>query len=829
MAEEDARGRGVPAEAARHEAARRVGNRTLARELSRAVWIAPWLESLWQDARYAVRGLWAHPGFTLPALAVLVVTMGLTTGVFAMAQSLLLRPWPVADADRVVSVIPVQPVTNGWFYATSYRAYRHLRDHATTLDLAVAEADTLRLGGRPDEESRPVRWVSGNYFEVLRIPVISGRVLLPGDDTATRATVVVISRALAEAEFGGVQRAVGSVLQVDDVAFTVIGVAAAGANDDPRNGPPAAWFPVHARQVLSPSDDRMRRFFDEPGAWELHTLVGRLRPEAGREAADAETKRLMTQFASTHGLAPAEVSVTGTARIHHPGVSRERQVYALLSVAAFLTLLLGCANVGNLQLARGLSRRAELSVRQSLGAARGRLVRQLLVEGFALAAAGAVVSLLLVWQVLPGVLPVSWLSQPGLISVDGRTLLFALGLALSVTLLAGALPAVRVTGLESGNRVVSSGASNLRACLLGAQVAIGVVLLVGAGLLARAVQHAGGTGLGFDLGQVASIRPFVPRDAYAPAEREQLGRGIMDAAQEAGIRPVAGTLFPPFTAHVASYTVRLPGEPESANRRVVTHQVTSGYFETVGIPLVSGRLFDEDSSPDDVVVNESMARSFWPDQSALARVFLDGDSERHVIGVVGDVRSELFYTQHPIYYRRAGPFQAVLVRRDQATVARLLDIIRAVVPRASPEVDDLAPELRRQLEPAIALARAATGMALVALFLAAVGTLGTFSFVVSERTREIGVRLALGAQTRDVLRLLAARVSWPLMGGLLVGLAGAQALGGVLGNRLYGLSPRDPWAYALVLLVLAAAAVLATLIPARRALSVDPAVTLRAE
>jgi len=829
LAESDARARGVSPEDARHEAARRVGNRTLARELSRAVWIAPWLESLWQDARFAVRSLWASPGFTLPALAVLVVTMGLTTGVFTTTESLFFRPWPVPQVDRVAVMVTKQPVTNGWFFETSLVAYRHLREHARTLDVAALTTEMLRLGGRPDAEPQPVRLVSGSYFDVLRIPVVAGRALLPSDDTPGAEAVAVVSHRVAEEQLGGPERALGAVLRVEDVAFTVVGVTAPGARDARLSEAPAAWVALHAKAVLSPGDEQVRRLFNDPGFWGVE-LVGRLAPGADRKSAEAEVKPLMAQFAAEHGVIPAEVSVTGTEWIYNwQGAGRARQIYSLLSAATILTLFLGCANVGNLQLARGVSRRSELEVRQSLGAGRGRLVRQLLVEGLVLATMSAVVSLILAWQVLPAVLGSFGWVRPDVLSVNGRTLVFVFGLALSVTMLSGALPALRVTRPGSGSRVVSAGAARLRASLLGAQVAIGVVLLVGAVLLARAVQHAGSSGLGFDLGQVAAIRPFVPRDAYAPAEREQLGRGILDAAREAGIGPVAGTLFPPFTAHIASYTVRLPGEPESANRRVVTHDVTSGYFETVGIPLVAGRLFSESSSHDDVVVNESMARSFWPDQSALGRVFFDGDSEKRVIGVVGDVRTELFYTQSPIYYRRAGPFQAVLARNDPATVARVLDIVRAVVPRASPEVDDLAPELRRQLDSSVLGAKVAAGVAVVALLLAAVGTLGAFSFVVSERRREIGVRLALGARTWNILHLLAARVSWPLVGGLFVGLLGAQAAGGVLGGYLYGLSPRDPVTYAIVLLVLVSAAVFATLIPARRALSVDPAVTLRAE
>jgi predicted permease len=821
MAEEDARGRGVPAEAARHEAARRLGNGTNARELSRAVWIAPWLESLWQDVRYGIRGLRANPGFTLPALAVLIVTMGPTTGLFTAVESIFFRPWPLPDPERIVVVHATQFDDNGGaLNATNLAAYRYMRERATSIDLVATAGTSEYLGGDID-----VQLVSGNYFDVLRIPIAAGRGLLASDDMPGRATVAVIGYRMAEREFGSPDQAVGAVIRVADVTFTVVGVVAPGPADWPLREPPSVRVPFGAMAGL-------RAARPIPRLSEVQVtvqLAGRLKAGADLAAADAEVERLMAQFVATHDAPRSEVSVTGTEWVHDRTAGRTGQVFALLSAACVLTLLLGCANVGNLQLARGIARGAEIGVRQSLGAHRRRLVRQLLVESLVLATAGAIVSVVLAWQVAPRALAAFAFPHPELLALNGRTLAFVFGLTLLVMLFSGMLPALRVTRPGSGYRIVRAEERRLRGGLLGAQVAIGVVLLVSAGLLVRAVQHAGGSGLRFDPGRVTTIRPFIPLESYAPAEQEQLGRVVVDAASEAGVGPVGGASFAPFTGFRSSSEVRLPGEPDAANRWVVAHQVTAGYFEATGIPLVAGRLFDAGSSEDDVLVNESLARRLWPDQRALGRVFLDRDSERRVIGVVADARTERVEIQNPIYYRRPGPISYVLVRTDQASVAQVLDIIQTVVPGSSPEVTTLTAGVREQLELSIVGARVAVAVAFVALLLAAVGTLGTFSYLVSERTREIGVRVALGACALDVLRLLAARVSWPLVGGLLVGVVGAQVLGSVLGGYLYGLSPRDPVAYAVVLVVLALAAVLATLIPARRALSVDPVVTLRAE
>jgi hypothetical protein len=245
--------------------------------------------------------------------------------------------------------------------------------------------------------------------------------------------------------------------------------------------------------------------------------------------------------------------------------------------------------------------------------------------------------------------------------------------------------------------------------------------------------------------------------------------------------------------------------------------------------LITGRLFDTRTSANDVIVNEQLAHLLWADGRAVGRVFLDGETEKHVIGVAGNARTERVERQWPIYYQRADAFSWVLVRNDAQTIARLEGIIRRVAPAAFPEVIDLSSGLREQIELSLIGSATAFAVGLLALLLATVGTLGVFSYVVGERTREIGVRMALGARSREIVSMLMARVAWPLAGGLALGLLGAQSLGAILDSWLYGISPRDPLAYAAVLSVLAAAAVLATIFPARRALRVDPALTLRAE
>jgi predicted permease len=838
MLEEQARSAGASADEARYEAARQLGNTTLARESARGVWIAPWLESLWQDVRYGVRGLKANPAFTVPALAVLIITMGLVTSLYATVESLLFRPWPLPDADRVIALVTTRSLgSGGTLYATSFAEYAYLRDHAQSMDVVAMTTESRRLGTTPDGEDPPgVHVVSGNYFDVLKIPMLAGRPLHASDDTpGGDASVVVISEGLWKRQLGGTLDAVGSVLRIDDVPFTVVGIAAAGASHGLWTSEPEAWIPLRAKAVLPLAFGELPapRFFDEPRACCVQ-MAARLAPGSDRRAADVEGKRLAAQFAIEHTVTPVEISATSTAYLEHPMASQQIRIFTLASVAVGLIVLLGCANVGNLQLARGVSRRREVAVRLALGATRLRLIRQLLIEGLALATIAAGCSLIAAWYLLPLLLDRLDPASTRLVTVGGRTLLFAFVLAFVVCLLSGTLPALQSTRITVGGRGIGLNPSRLRASLLGLQVAISIVVLAAAALLARGLHHATGEALGFNPYGVVSVSLGLPPNANTVADRRQVASELMDLAAQSNLGPIGGARFPPFTAFIASRDVRLEGQDPLDFPYPSKQAVTPGYFDVLGIPLVSGRLFDEQASLHDVVVNEALARRLWPAQPAIGRTFLDnerdeGDREKRVIGVVADANTTRFDRRMPAYYERASGFLSVVIRNDPAAVARLRDIIRTVAPAASPEVRDLIPGLREQIEPALLGTATALGIGLLALLLATVGTLGVFAYVVTERTQEIGVRMTLGAGAREIIGMLGARLSWPLAGGLASGLLAAQGLGVILENQLYGISPRDPLAYLAVLIVLAAAAILAAFIPARRALRLDPAVTLRAE
>jgi predicted permease len=682
---------------------------------------------------------------------------------------------------------------------------------------------TMSLPLRAEAPPSPVRLVSGSYFSVLRVPLVAGRPLAPPDDTPANSAVTVISHGLWQRQFGGALDAVGAGLSIGGVPFTVVGVAGPGAIDSPWEPTPDAWIPLLARPLVPGVEPSHRALLEDPRGCCVE-IAGRLTDGADMRSAGAELNLLAGQFAAHHRIAPLEISVKSTAWVNDPMAQRIVPTWLILSLAVALTLLLGCANIGNLQLARGLSRRREVALRRAIGATRGRLVRQLLAEGLVLSVAGAALSLLVARYLPTLVLPAG--VPP--VSLARATFLFAFALALSVCLASSLLPALKTT--RSSLHVHEAGASRprLRSALLGLQVAISTILLAGTGLLARGVYHAAGAGLGFDPSGVAVVSLGLPLQGQTPAVRQERSRRVIESVAQAGLGPFAGTQSHPFGGYRTS-SVRPATEGDTRTYSAVTHQVTPGYFEILGIPLIAGRPFEGDRPSDGVVINQSLARLLWPGEPAAAvgRVFLDSETERRVVGVVADARTELVERVWPAYYQGSGSFSAVLVRNDPAAIAIVQDIVHRLEPGASPAVVNVTRRIREKLAASIAGAAIAAALGLLSLLLASVGTLGVFSYVVSERTREIGVRMALGARPRDIVRLLTARMSWPLVGGLVVGLTVAQAMGGLIRGYLHGISPHDPAAYAAVLVVLVAAAVVATVIPIRRAVSVDPAITLR--
>ena len=831
MAHEDFAAGGASADEARVRAARVLGNVTLARESARRVWIAPWLESVWQDVRYAVRSLRKSPGFTITAIATLTITTGLTTNFFALTEGLLFKPWPVPNPDRVFVVDTKRQFPHMSVEGTFLSVYRYLHDHARSADLMAIVPDQVRIGSRADQ---PIRWVSGSYFRVLRLPIISGRPLIDADDNDGHPTpVVVISQALWLDHFGGAP-AVGGVLKMNDVAFTVVGIAGAGATDSRHDPPPRAWAPLSSQSLLTPNDSRDA---EPPG---VNTVAGRLADGATRSLAEAEIKALNARFPPVRvgdASVTTSVGVTSTALAGQNRARRVADTLALVSVVPVLALLLGCANVGNLQLARGVSRRREIAVRIALGASRTRVMRQLLIDGLVLCVAAGFLSLLIAY-VLPRAVAGWYEPSLATASFDLTPDLAVFGvasvLAFATCLLSGLLPAMRATRVGAGPQYIGVERARLRGILLAIQTGVSVVLVLGAGLLVRGIQHATGSGLGFDAYNVAVVTIDLPQEAYDAGKRRLFAANLLDATDSAGLRPIGAAANVPYRG-VYSADVRSASGGDAI--RAIEHFVSPGYFDTLRIPLRSGRLFGRNADANEAVINETMARQLWPGLDPTGRSFVYGTigpspttrNERRVVGVVADAHTESADRVDPGFYESARTFRNVIVRNDSTSIGRLRNLVGLLEPRATVKTTSIAPDLWQRLHASIVMTSVATCIGLLALLIATVGTFGVFSYVVGERTREIGVRMALGARARDVASLLTIRLCQPLAAGLLLGLLAAQPLGVVVQHHLFGISLHDPFAYAIVIGILSLSACAALVGPMRRALRVDPAVTLRHE
>jgi predicted permease len=830
MAVEELTAQGLADDEAKRLSVRRLGNVTRARELSRGVWLPAWLEGLAQDARYAVRVLAKTPIFTITALITLTLTVGVTTNYFALFNGLFLKPWDVPDTQRVVVVdamrrFSTQPEAGfpGLFLAT----YTYLHDHARTVNLAAFDNDRVdRLASATDQS---IRYVSGSYFQVLGFPMAAGRPLLADDDEPARPkAVAVISYAVWQNEFGGAA-VLGQPLKINNVTFEIVGVAARGVTDSRPEARPAAWLPIAARPLLVPSNSLTTDFASVP------FVAGRLIGEATRLSAESELRALVARLPVVpirNGVATTDLTLTGTALIEQSRAQWILDPMALFSIVPVLVLLLGCANVGNLQLARGFSRRRELATRTALGASRVRVVRQLLIESLVLTIGAGALSLAMAY-VVPR-MAMLWF-EPGLgqssfdLAPDARVYAFSAGLALVTCVLSGLLPALRNTRMGMAPHYVGVERARLRSVLLVIQTGASVTLLIGVSLLARGVQYAAGQGLGFEADHVATMELRFP-PGYDAARRRRFTADLLDDAKTAGLQGFAvGTM--PYTANY-SRDVQVPGGPKID---ATQHFVSPGYFDLFRIPLRSGRVFDRDQRLREAVINQTMAKALFPGQNPLGHSFRyvsdagANTDERRVVGVVADARTEALNHANAGIYEMVGTANTVAIQDEHAARERLSTLISQLDPRIQLEPFSVPGRVWDELHASVVTTVTAASMAVLALIIATVGTFGVLSYAVGERTGEIGVRRALGARARDLVWLLLGRLCRPLGAGLLLGLVSAQPLTALLRHYLFGLSVHDPLAYVVVIVTVVLAGTAALIGPIVRAIHVDPAITLRHE
>ena len=797
------------------------------------------------DIRFALRMLIRAPGFSLVAILTFAVGIGVNTAVFNVVNGVLLRPLPYPDADRITMLWMDNRRQSIREDITSYPNYLDWRDQNTSYEHVAGFTPTaLSLTGSGEPERVIGASVTANFFDVLRVAPQLGRVFSAENETPGQDTVVVISQGLWQRRFGGAADVIGKTMTLSGRSYEVIGVMPSTLRW-PENA--ELWRPLAPAAQLRDA----RSSFWLP-------VIGRLKPGIPIEQAQTEMseigRRLEEQYPLNRGYGVYVVSLQDQLV-----GNIERALLVLLGSVGFV-LLIACANLANLTLARTAARRKELAIRTALGAARGRLVGQIVTETFVLALIGAGLGVALAYWATGFFLSLGGDSIPRqeAVSMDARVLGFALTLATVSAVLAGLIPALQasrrkiVDHLREGTRAGSGVTSRrTRNALVAAEVALAVVLLTGAGLLIRTLWTMQRAERGFDANNVAMMTVSVPSASYAtPAdvrsfyvrllERVRAVPGVTSAATGTGV-------LQPLVTNSGVYSIEgKPLPPPEERVEYPLEVVSPGYFETVGMQIIRGRGFSEadhtDATPA-VIVNETFARQAWPEQDPLGRRIRGGDDSSQspwltVVGVIRDAhRSEVTRAIRPEIYLSAlqsTPRTQTLLMRTAVEPAAVIQSVRRELQALDPQlpafnVTTLEAELQSTLNQPRFQAVLLAVFAGLALLLATIGIYGVTATAVSQRTQEVGIRMAMGAARSDVLRMMLLQHLRPALIGLFGGMLGALALSRFLRSLLFGVSATDPFTFAIGAAILLTVAAAACFAPARRATRVDPVMALRNE
>jgi predicted permease len=804
------------------------------------------------DIKYAVRSLARTPGFTVVALLTLGLGIGGTTAIFSIVDGILLRPLPYPDADAIVSVFRVTPNgDSGSFPAAAYLDYH--RGSQSFSALAGYRQDVVNLTGA----SQPVRLyaleTTSAFFDVFRLTPMIGRVYTEKTDSAKGPRIAVLSESVWRDHLGSAPDVVGSTVRLNGIPTTVIGVIRDGF-EDPAD---AELWMLAPREVPTspvpiegdPEADREVNYF---------SAVGRLRSDVTAEQANAELRVIGERLAREHATTDAPESARVIAYRENLVSDVRDALYVLLGAVAFV-LLIACANVASLLLARGAARRRELAVRSALGASRRRLVQQLLTESVALSCAGGTLGLALaVWGV-QGMTALAPNTIPRLneVSVDWRVAAFAAMATAAVGVLFGIVPALQgaraqvTDALKDGGRSGTSRTGLQKALVVG-QVTLALVLLIGAGLMLTSLSRLRSVNVGFNSTNLVAVGVPLPQAKYDAAAQTRFYTELAERLHSNPVTARSAIVFPaPFSGGSAGAEYRVEGADDLSRAERPVAQlsiVTPGYFATMGIALLRGRdvaLSDTRGRPGVVVINRMMAEREWPGQDPVGRrisfgaeATSDPNQWMTVVGVVADSkRSDLEHTQEASIYVPHGqftlPMLSVVVRSngDEGAIATAVrDAVRSLDAELPIGEVDLVDQL---LERATGQPRFRAfligAFALAALVLAAVGLYGLISYTVAQRVPEIGVRLALGATPRQVGSLIVRQGLGLAIAGVLLGIVCALGATRLIAGLLFSVSATDPVVYSGLAALLLGITALACYIPARRAMRIDPLRALRAE
>jgi predicted permease len=885
---EERQAAGASPEEARYAALRSFGSTALARERVRESWGWTWLDRLGQDLRFGLRQLRQSPGFTVASVLTLALGLGANTAIFTLIHGVMLRSLPVADPGQLYSLGDnLNCCVNGGmqddFTLYSYPLYEELRDHTPEFSALAAfqsqpRVYSLRRGGVPGAaEPASGQFVSGNYFTMFGVPAIAGRALTPADDRPSSAPVAVMSYRRWRDRYAVDPGVIGATFVLAGLPLTVVGVAAPGFfGDTLRSDPPDFWLPIASEPLLR-RDSSLRSHAE---VFWLYT-IGRLRSGARPAQVQARVTAEIKQWLPAHVAFPererAEIpklhlAVTAAGG----GVGRMRADYSsglrMLMAVSGLLLLIGCANVANLLLARATANRRQTAVRVALGAARLRLIRQTLTEGILLALMGGAAGLLVAFGATRAMLALAFRGE-ATITIDPNPTLPVLAFGFLLAVLTGVLfsitPAWIASRVNPAEPLRGAGRSTRdhsalpQRSLLVLQAILSLVLLVGAGLLTESLGRLEHQKFGFDTRGRLMLGVDLALDGYTPQRLAVLYQALeRRLTQIPGVASASLALYSPMEGDNWSDRISFegPAGPLAAesDHSPSIDRVSAHYFETIGTRLLRGRVIDERDTPAALhvaVVNETFAARYYPGQDPIGRHFGIGDvrhaGDYEVVGVVEDAKyKDAKVPAYPTFFLPllqnvayempqdvSMQIRSNHIRSIQLRLAGPVNVLSAVR-RALAEVDpdatvvsavSFGEQLRRVFNAERLIARLTLLYGLLALVLASVGLYGVASYTVARRTSEIGIRVALGARPWNVVLMVLRGALSPIALGLAIGVPAAFAAGRALASQLVGVEAYDARVLVTAVLVLASCAVAAAIVPARRSTTVDPIQALRAE
>ncbi len=809
------------------------------------------LDALQHDIRYGLRQLRKNPGFTAIAILTLAIGIGANTAIFSVVHAVLLRPLPFRDPSRLVLLTERMP--NIPVVGPSYQNFVDWRAQSRSFEsMAASHITTLTLTGTGEPERLQAQMITANLLPMLGVQPSEGRAFTPAEDRAGATPVALISYGLWQRRFGGSRLALGRSLTLDNQAYQLIGIL------------PRGYQLIQPADVVVPFEPWASRLPDDRSWHPGIVAVGRLAPGASIQSARAEMTTIASRLERQYPLFNTGVGA-GANGLQDQLVHNARPALLVLLGAVALVLLVACTNVANLLLSRAVSRRREIAVRSAIGAGRLRILRQLLTESMLLALAGGLAGLAVASLAIEPLIKLAGNSVPnvGPIELDPQVLWFTLALVLATGLLFGIAPAFQTARLDpgailnEGARGSTSGAGQrkTRGLLVVAEIALALILLVGAGLLMRSFQRLQDVQPGFTPGNLLIAELPLSQRAHpqSPERMAFFDRVLERARLLPGVRSAGAAAFLPVSGGGSIIHFNIQARPPKTPHDYIMvgyRPVSPRYLDTLHVPLIKGRLLRDDDTeqrPFVAVVNQAMERRFFPGESAIGKfVQLGTEPDKSVpymqiVGVVGDMKQNLATdAKEEMYlpYRQADTvlpvFALSVVLRTENDPRLSTSAFRAAVRELDPDQPVVKVRtMEENISASVSEPRFRTVLlaifAFSAMTLAAIGLYGVIGYSVTQRRQELGIRIALGAQRRDLLKMVIGHGLRMALIGVAIGLAGAFALSRVLSRFLYGVTAADPATYGWVASLLMAVTLLACYIPARRATEVDPTVALRGE